>query len=307
MQLYVCCGHGAGDPGACSGGHSEADLVRRLGRRIKELGGSNVVLLDPDRNWYASQGFKSLSVPKGSPVVELHMDSATASARGGHVIYKAGFAPDRWDRALADVIASVFPGRASRLVGRTNLRNCNQCATRGINYRLVENGFISNAGDRATFINRLDGLAWAYLNVFELESCDGSVSVDEGANPDAEGLLEVDGLWGRGTTLRAQEVTGAPFKDGVVSRQNPAHRSILSACTTGWEWTGSEGKGSPLIGILQEMWGAKRDCVFGPDTANAMIEYYIARGSGATILDGKLDYKSKTVMAFQRDLNKGTI
>ena len=43
--------------------------------------------------------------------------------------------------------------------------------------------------------------------------------------------------------------------DGIVSRQNPAHKSKFPGCTTGWEWTGSEGKGSPLIGLLQKAWG----------------------------------------------------
>ena len=166
MRLWVCCGHGAGDSGAVGHGYTEAERVRALGSRIKELGGDGVVLMDQRRNWYADHGFDTVSIPKGDAVVELHMDSGAAGARGGHVIYKAGFAPDAYDRALADAISGIFPGRAQTLVGRTDLRNCNVCASRGINYRLVEHGFISDAGDVATFNSKLDEIARAYLTIF---------------------------------------------------------------------------------------------------------------------------------------------
>ena len=166
MRLWVCCGHGAGDSGAVGHGFTEAERVRALGSRIKELGGDGVVLMDQSRNWYADHGFDSVSIPKGDAVVELHMDSGAAGARGGHVIYKAGFAPDAYDRALADAISGIFPGRAQTLVGRTDLRNCNVCASRGINYRLVENGFISDAGDVSTFNAKIDEIARAYLTIF---------------------------------------------------------------------------------------------------------------------------------------------
>lgn len=166
MRLWVCCGHGAGDSGAVGHGYTEAERVRALGSRIKELGGDGVVLMDQSRNWYADHGFDSVSIPKGDAVVELHMDSGAAGARGGHVIYKAGYAPDAYDRALADAISGIFPGRAQTLVGRTDLRNCNVCASRGINYRLVEHGFISDAGDVATFNAKIDEIARAYLTIF---------------------------------------------------------------------------------------------------------------------------------------------
>ena len=40
------------------------------------------------------------------------------------------------------------------------------CASRGINYRLVEHGFISDAGDVATFNAKLDEIARMYLTIF---------------------------------------------------------------------------------------------------------------------------------------------
>ena len=56
MRLWVCCGHGAGDSGAVGHGYAEAERVRALGTRIKELGGDGVVLMDQRRNWYADHG-----------------------------------------------------------------------------------------------------------------------------------------------------------------------------------------------------------------------------------------------------------
>lgn len=82
-KLFIICGHGAGDPGACSGGYSEADLVRKLASRLKALGGSDVQIGDTSINWYKSNYIRKGKCPKGVPVLELHMDSASASTKGG--------------------------------------------------------------------------------------------------------------------------------------------------------------------------------------------------------------------------------
>lgn len=171
MHLYVICGHGAGDPGACGCGYSEAERVRVLGARIAELGGSSVTLLDTSRNWYADKGIKTLSIPSGDALVELHMDSDDSDAHGGHVIIKEGIGgPDSYDRALADSISTIFPGRSQSIVERSELANPNRAAARGINYRLVENGFITDVHDVETFNSRIDDVARAYLEAFGITS-----------------------------------------------------------------------------------------------------------------------------------------
>lgn len=171
MHLYVICGHGTGDPGACGNGYSEAERVRALGARIAALGGPSVTLLDTSRNWYADRGINSLSIPSGDALVELHMDSAGPGARGAHVIIAGGVGgPDRYDRALADRLCAIFPGRANRIVERTDLANPNRAKARGINYRLAENGFITDAHDVETFNSRLDEIAGAYLEAFGIAS-----------------------------------------------------------------------------------------------------------------------------------------
>ena len=163
VKLFVITGHGAGDPGACAGGQTEAALVRKLAVRIKALGGADVQIGDMSVNWYETNGIGKGQCPKGAMVVELHMDGAAPSARGGHVIVKKGFTPDAFDKALASFIGSFMPGRASTIVGRSDLANPNRAASAGVNYRLLECGFISNDGDRAKFMNQMDDIARGIL------------------------------------------------------------------------------------------------------------------------------------------------
>lgn len=165
-RVFVIPGHGAGDPGACAHGYSEAERVRALASRMKAQGGDAVMLSDFGRNYYADNGIMSLSLPAGTQIVELHMDSGPASARGGHVIINGRYAPDAYDRAIAEFLGWLMPGRAKTLVGRTDLANSNRAAARGYSYRLVECGFISNAGDLGRFNSDIDALAAGILAAF---------------------------------------------------------------------------------------------------------------------------------------------
>ena len=158
-HLFIIAGHGAGDSGAVGNGYTEAERVRSLASRIATLGGDGVTVGDTSRNWYRDNGISRLNIPKDWQILELHMDSASASARGGHVIIKSGFAPDIYDNALASLIGGMFPGRSKLIVGRSDLANVNRAAKKGYGYRLMECGFISNAGDVQTFNSRMDELA----------------------------------------------------------------------------------------------------------------------------------------------------
>ena len=180
-KLFVVCGHGAGDPGADGGGYTEAERVRALGARIKTLGGSEVELGDTSRNWYRDGGISRLET--SAPVVELHMDaSGVPGAHGAHVIVKKGFEPDEYDRALADKLAAFMPGRAEKIVHHSELANVNRAARRGINYRLVENGFIDSEEDREKFNGHLDELARIYLEVFGITASSATSEPEAGAS-----------------------------------------------------------------------------------------------------------------------------
>ena len=162
-KLYIIPGHGAGDPGACAGGEKEADLVRQLAARLKAWGGSKVVRAPYKRNFYEDGGIsRMIRSTKKWLIVELHMDSASASAKGAHVVqYKQTAA----GKATAKAVAELLPGRADSLVIRSDLANPKRAAAKGYEYMLVECGFITNSHDRKWVIANMDELAKAILKV----------------------------------------------------------------------------------------------------------------------------------------------
>ena len=168
-HIFVIAGHGAGDSGATGGGYTEAERVRALAKKIKQYGGDNVTLGDVNRDYYADNGISSLNISKSWQIIELHMDSASASARGGHVIINSTFSPDQYDKALAKYISGILPGRSQTIVKRSDLANPKRAATKGYSYRLLECGFISNATDRKIFNGNIDEIAKGILKCFDIK------------------------------------------------------------------------------------------------------------------------------------------
>lgn len=121
----------------------------------------------------------------------------------------------------------------------------------------------------------------------------------------SSGNIDEDGYWGPATTRKLQEVLGAPYVDGEISRQYAAYQSKNPGLCGGWEWLpNGKNPGSQTIRIMQEKMGISADGFYGPDTANALIKRYMSV-SGASICDGKLDGPSMTIKAMQRALNRG--
>lgn len=211
-KAFVIAGHGAGDPGACANGFQEAAQVRKLAARMQALGGSEVIVGDMNRNWYKDNGIGRGHCPKGVPVIELHMDSAGAGAKGGHVIIKEGFSPDAIDNALAAFIGGFFPGRSKTIVGRGNLANPNRAAAKGVNYRLVECGFISDAGDAAKFDSQIDELARGILAAFGIGASAPAPAPAPQPAPQPQGV-------GGSTDDLARRVIAGEFGTGDARKQ----------------------------------------------------------------------------------------
>lgn len=269
--LFVICGHGAGDPGADGGGYTEAERVRALGRRIKELGGDAVELGDTSRNWYADGGLNSLRTNK--PVVELHMDaSGVPGAHGAHVIIKKGFEPDAYDKALADKLSAMMPGRAEKIVHHSELANVNRAARRGINYRLVENGFIDSDVDLAYFNTHVDDIARAYLEAFgisETHSDDNSGTSDRGGTTETEGHGFAGGTYR--CTVDRLNVRDTPSLSGsVVASYRKGQTVVLDswyAIADGWVWGRYTGASS----------GRRRYVAVGKPTGGPASDDYLVR------------------------------
>ncbi len=224
-KLFVMCGHGAGDPGACGNGYQEAERVRALGKRIKELGGDSVMLGDVNRNYYADNGISGLTISKDYQIVELHMDSAAATARGAHVIIKGGLEPDKYDIALAKFVSGMFPGRSVTISKRSDLANPARAYAKGYGYRLIECGFISNAEDVKIFNNGIDKLAKGILACFGIgvQAASKPAEAKPSAKPipNAKKSLEtiakevIAGKWGNGDA-RKQKLKAAGYDYNAV-------------------------------------------------------------------------------------------
>ena len=303
-HIFVIAGHGAGDPGASGNGYTEAERVRALAAKIKAYGGDAVTVGDTSRNWYADNGISTLSISKSWQIIELHMDSASASARGGHVIINSGFEPDKYDTALAAFISGILPGRAQTIVKRNDLANPKRAAAKGYPYRLLECGFISNTQDVKIFNGKTDEIAKGILNVFGIGTSDSGSTDTSGESkpvsatpqPDTSkaGRLAVDGKWGRDTTFRLQKIFGT-VQDGAVSNQRAEYRQ--PGCYTGWEWENDPSGYSDLIKAIQRKVGSAVDGWIGPDTIRAMQKYW------GTVQDGKISAVSDLVKAIQKWAN----
>ena len=297
-HLFIIAGHGAGDPGATGNGYQEAERVRALAAKIGAYGGGDVTIADTSRNWYADNGISSLSIPKDWQILELHMDSSSAtSARGGHVIIKTGLAADAYDKALAAYISSVFPGRSQTLVGRNDLANPKRAAAKGYGYRLMECGFISNAQDVQIFNSRMDEIAKGILQCFGINTAAGKPTESEPENSGDKMILESDGSFGPSTVRRTQEFLGVSV-DGVISNQPASNKKYLSAAYTGcWEFKSSGyNAGSNMIRALQKLIGAGQDGWFGRESVMKFQAFLGVAQDGSMGPD--------TVKAWQRYLNE---
>lgn len=166
MKILLVAGHGAGDPGANGGGYNERDVMRQLAREVKVLIPDAVDVYDATRDMFQDTNRGSgMSTTKYKEVIELHMDAAgDTTVSGGHVIIHKGFMPDALDKRLSDAIKNTvgIKGQFKTTGGfsyRNNLLNLNVAAQRGISYRLLELGFITNARDRGVVINSVDEFA----------------------------------------------------------------------------------------------------------------------------------------------------
>ena len=167
-KLFVLAGHGAGDPGALGSGYTEEWCTRYLAKKLKELGGDAVMLADLNMNPSKSGIISTMSLPLDTQLLEIHLDSAVASVRGGHVIIGSR-QPTTYDKALAAAIGSLFPGRPQTIVHRTDLVDVARAAKRGYEYRLLEVCMITNKGDMKRFATNIDNVACAILRSFGID------------------------------------------------------------------------------------------------------------------------------------------
>lgn len=183
----IVCGHGAGDPGAGGNGYQEdtfnrnimVPLIQKWAAKLKN---NTIDIYNMANNMYVDtqRGGGAYAVNGYASVTELHLDAASAAATGGHVIYKAGLTPDKYDLAIGALIAKYVglwgSSKPTGCYGRNDLLNMNVFASRGISYRLVEWGFITNANDVSNLIKNKDAIAKGLVEAITGETISGTAT-----------------------------------------------------------------------------------------------------------------------------------
>lgn len=163
-------GHGSSDVGAVGNGTNERDFTRNqftpiVAKYINATAGESAVVYNKSLNmfWETSNGRGMYGYNSNSytTMTEFHLDAFNGTARYGHVIYASGLVPDNVDKGIAAAIQKYVGVRHGGLNARNNLLQVNVAKQRGINYRLVELGFIDNAADMNNIRRNIEAYAKA--------------------------------------------------------------------------------------------------------------------------------------------------
>ena len=243
-HIFIIAGHGDGDPGASGNGYKEYERVRALAKKIKAYGGDNVTVGDTSRDWYKDNLISSLNISKDWQIVELHMDGASASsARGGHVIINSGYDPDKYDKALAEFISGILPGRASTIVKRSDLANPKRAAAKGYPYRLLECGFITNAQDVKIFNSQMDDIAKGILSAFGIKASGSAAGTSKPAeskpaastgkkSTDTIAKEVIAGKWGNGND-RKKKLEAAGYNYNTIQNRVNEMLGVKASSSSG--------------------------------------------------------------------------
>lgn len=111
-------------------------------------------------------------------------------------------------------------------------------------------------------------------------------------------IIAEDGLWGRDTTLKIQEVFNLEVKDSIISNQlswwRDENPGLLDST---FEWKDYMAGGSLTIAAIQRLVGVNDDGYIGSETISAMQRWL------GTPVDGCVSNPSVMVKAFQHWLN----
>lgn len=243
-HIFIIAGHGDGDPGASGNGYKEYERVRALAKKIKAYGGDNVTVGDTSRDWYKDNLISSLNISKDWQIVELHMDGASASsARGGHVIINSGYDPDKYDKALAEFISDILPGRSSTIVKRSDLANPKRAAAKGYPYRLLECGFITNAQDVKIFNGQMDDIAKGILSAFGIKASGSAAGTSKPAeskpaastgkkSTDTIAKEVIAGEWGNGND-RKKKLEAAGYNYNTIQNRVNEMLGVKASSSSG--------------------------------------------------------------------------
>ncbi|MDH6364684.1 hypothetical protein M2139_001740 [Enterococcus sp. PF1-24] len=191
MQHLIVYGHGARDSGAVGSGTNERDWTRKvldveMQKYNQHLQKNQLLFYDKKRNMFLDtcSGGGAYQVAKEIvSVTEIHLDAAAGLATGGHVIISNRVTANQQDLAIAEVVKK-YAGwwqKVQSTAGinqRGDLAHCQIFAQRGISYRLVELGFISNPQDMQLLTSQVASLASDLITAITGESLTEAVKAE---------------------------------------------------------------------------------------------------------------------------------
>lgn len=233
----IVAGHGGTDPGAIGNGTNERDFTRsqvvdRMAKFINATPGHKAVIYNKQNNmyWDTSNGGGMYWAKKQNyaSVTEIHLDAASVTARYGHVIIKNGLKADKIDLGIRDTLQKyvgiryTYDGHAG-ISGRNDLLQVNVGAQIGVNYRLVELGFITNATDFRNIVNNIDAITRGMANAIT----GGTSSASNGTSASAPAVKpakpSTSKLTGSTYTVKAGDTLGA-----IAKRASTTAKSLQS-------------------------------------------------------------------------------
>jgi len=151
MKMLIICGHGAGDPGSVGNGYKEADLVREIAPKLKNILSKHmeVTLFDPSKNMYEYlKAGNKFNFREYKYVLELHFDACVKDFKGNGKTTGTGILVHTTEKgtSVEELILNKISelGFKNRGVKTMNLAMCN-CSAMGTKASvLIEIGFMTN-------------------------------------------------------------------------------------------------------------------------------------------------------------------
>ena len=160
MKILIICGHGAGDPGALGDGYKEADLVREIAPKLKNIlsNYAEVTLFDPNVNMYKYLKTNSFNFKEFDYVFELHFNAFNKKAYGTEILVHTLEEGITVEQLIVNKIASLgFFNRGVKR--RSDLQNMNICkGKQGVSYALLETCFVDNFEDMVLYNLKKDDI-----------------------------------------------------------------------------------------------------------------------------------------------------